>query len=135
MKFTTVLATLCFTSVALATVPATFDQHYDDAGASTNIVACSNLTPQFPTLGSFPSFPNIGGASAIAGFGSANCGTCWELTDGDTGVSINVTAIDHAGDGFNLSLEALNTLTDGQAVAKGSAQVTAVQVDSSACGL
>jgi len=134
MKFSTAAVVLAFSAFAFAD-QVSFDQTYDDAGASTNIVACSNLTPQFPTFGSFPTFPNIGGASVISGFGSPDCGTCWKLTDNDTGKTIVVTAIDHAGDGFNLSLEALNTLTNGNAVNQGVAQVTAVQVDASECGL
>ncbi|THH06390.1 hypothetical protein EW145_g4119 [Phellinidium pouzarii] len=100
-------------------------------------VSCSDgpegLESRFPTFGSVPTFPNIGGASAIAGWGSASCGTCWSLSY--QGATIFVTAIDHADDGFNLSEEALNTLTDGNAVFDGAVQVDAVQVDASLCGL
>ena len=141
MKFTSVFVALGLSAVSYAAstgllaVKATYDQHYDDANASTNSVACSNLTPKFPTLGSFPSFPNIGGAEAVSGFGSPECGSCWKLTDPLTGVSIFVTAIDTAGDGFNLSLEALNTLTNNNATGPGSAPVNRVQVDASECGL
>lgn len=41
----------------------------------------------------------------------AHCvtGTCWNVTF--QGQTITVTVIDHADDGFNLSEEAVNTLT------------------------
>ena len=104
-----------------------------------NTVACSDgaagLASRFPTFGSVPTFPNIGGASAISGFVSPDCGTCWELTDQTTGVSIFITAIDHAGNGFNIAEEAMNTLTDGQAVFLGRIDAAATQVDKSNCGL
>ncbi|KAI5120955.1 hypothetical protein M0805_001660 [Coniferiporia weirii] len=136
MKFSaSVSSLLLFAASAFATVPASFDNTYDNADGSMETVACSNLATSFATFGNLPTFPNIGGASAIAGFGSANCGTCWSLTFAGTGNTIIVTAIDHAGDGFNLSQEALDTLTNGQAVQDGVVQVTAEQVDSSQCGL
>ncbi|KAI5114549.1 hypothetical protein M0805_004943 [Coniferiporia weirii] len=100
-------------------------------------VACSNgphgLAARYPTFGDLPSFPNIGGASAITGWGSAECGSCWRLSY--KGAEIVVTAIDYAANGFNIAQEALDTLTDGNAVSDGSVQVTAVQVDKSYCGL
>ena len=139
MKFTSVLVALGLGAFSYAdntgTVTATYSQFYDNSQSSTNIVACSNLTPKFPTLGSFPTFPNIGGAHAVSGFGSPECGSCWNITDPKTGVSIIATAIDTAGVGFDLSLAALNTLTKGNAVGPGSAQVTAYKVDASKCGL
>ncbi|OCB87681.1 SnodProt1 [Sanghuangporus baumii] len=138
MNFTTLFTTLLFATAAFA-VRAGFDNTYDDADASMNIVVCSDgangLASRFPTFGSVPTFPNIGGASAIPGWNSPQCGTCWQLTYSGTGNSIFVTAIDHADDGFNLSQEALDTLTNGRAVEFGVVDVTATQVDSSACGL
>ena len=137
MKFTTILSSaLLFAGAALAD-RAGYDTTYDNASGDMNTVSCSDgpqgLAAKYPTFGSIPTFPNIGGASAIAGWGSAQCGTCWSLSY--NGAQIYVTAIDHADDGFNLSEEALNTLTDGQAVALGAVQVTASQVDKSFCGL
>ena len=143
MKFTST-----FTSILLLALPCalgqstqrvSFDNTYDNAAGSTLTVACSTgttgLASRFPTFGSFPTFPNIGGSSAIAGFGSTNCGTCWNLTDPTTGVSILVTAIDHAGSGFNVAQEALDTLTDGNAVFLGVIQAEVAQVASSECGI
>ncbi|KAI0028214.1 Cerato-platanin [Vararia minispora EC-137] len=122
-----------------AAVDIRFDQTYDNAAGSTATVACSTgstglLTRGFPTFGSLPTFPNIGASDAIAGFGSAECGSCWNITF--QGTSIVVTAIDHAGNGFNLALEAMNTLTHGNAVQFGTVTgATAVQLAESACGL
>jgi len=138
MQFLTFASAVAFlTSVAFAqqTETASFDNTYDNSAGSTDTVACSNLATQFPTFGSFPTFPNIGGSFAISGFGSAACGTCWQLTFPGTGNTIFVTAIDHTEDGFNLSEAALNTLTNGQAEFDGRVNVSAEQVDASNCGL
>lgn len=64
---------------------------------------------------------------------STGCGTCWELSY--NGTSINVAAVDTAGVGFDLSLDAYNVLTDGQGVAAGFVFATVAQVDASVCGL
>ncbi|KAI0263762.1 Cerato-platanin [Gloeopeniophorella convolvens] len=138
MKFTSsIVALVAFFSVASAT-DVRFDQTYDNASGSLATVACSDganglLTKGFTTFGSLPSFPNIGAAQAVGGFNSAACGTCWQLTF--NGKSIFVTAIDHAGDGFNIALEAMNTLTNGQAEFLGVVNVTSKQVAASNCGL
>ncbi|EJD01882.1 Cerato-platanin [Fomitiporia mediterranea MF3/22] len=138
MHVASFLLTLLFASAAFA-VRASYDNTYDNPSGSTLTVSCSTgpngLAGRFPTFGDLPTFPNIGGADAIAGFGSAQCGSCWSLTFPTTGNTINVIAIDHAGDGFNLSQEALDALTNGNAVFDGAVQVNAVQVDRSVCGL
>ncbi|KAI0062040.1 Cerato-platanin [Artomyces pyxidatus] len=115
-----------------------YDTAYDNKAGSTLSVSCSDgvnglYTKGYKTFGSLPSFPNIGAASAIAGWNSAACGSCWQLTY--NGKSINVTAVDHAGEGFNLGLTAMNTLTNGNAVAWGVVQATAKQLPASSCGL
>ncbi|KNZ72311.1 Protein SnodProt1, partial [Termitomyces sp. J132] len=120
-----------------------FDQVYDDAAASLATVSCSDgpngLLPRgFTTFGSLPNFPHIGGAAAVEGFNSVNCGTCWNLTyTSPQGVSksISVLAIDHAATGFNIALSAMNELTDNQAVFLGRVDAKATQVDASVCGL
>ena len=128
---------------ALAATPAlgvtlSYDESYDNASASLSTVACSDgtnglLTKGFTTFSSLPHFPNIGGAAAIAGWNSASCGTCWQLTY--NGKSINVLAIDHSGaDTFNIAKSALNTLTDGQAEFLGHVTATVRQVANSGCG-
>ncbi|KAH9975957.1 hypothetical protein BGW80DRAFT_1295522, partial [Lactifluus volemus] len=59
------------------TARATFDTTFDNRAGSMNNVACSNgvngLASRFPTFGSLPSFPFIGGAFDVA-FNSTNCG-------------------------------------------------------------
>lgn len=140
---------LIFTSfvVLLTSVHAqltvSFDQKYDNDAQSLDTVACSNgsnglETRGFTTFGSLPKFPFIGGAPAVTGFDSPGCGTCWALTFVNaqgTSTSINVLAIDVATPNFNIALEAMNVLTNGQATFLGRVPVTAVQVDSSSCGL
>lgn len=133
MKFSILSVLLLAGSAFAVTETATFDTVYDDAANSLDIVSCSNLVSSFPTFGSIPTFPNIGGSFAVTGFASPGCGTCWQLSA--NGSTIFFTAIDHAGDGFNLSEESLNALTNGQAVRVGSAQVDAVQVHISNCGM
>ena len=88
----------------------------------------------YTTFGSLPGFPNIGGAFAVAGWDDPNCGTCWQLSYAGTGNSINILAVDHSGAGtFNIALEAMNTLTNGQAEFLGRVPVTYTQVATSAC--
>jgi hypothetical protein len=118
------------------TLSTSYDQRYDSKSASLNTVSCSDgqhgLAAKYPTFGSLPKFPFIGGMPMVAGWNSENCGTCWKVSY--NGTSINVLAVDHA-QGENLSLEAMNALTNGLAVQLGRVQSTVVQVDKSACGL
>ena len=121
-----------------ATMTVSYDESYDSGSTSLANVACSDgtnglLTKGFTTFSSLPHFPNIGGAAAIAGWNSASCGTCWQLTY--NGKSINVLAVDHADEGFNIALEAMNTLTGGQAQQLGRINASVKQVSASSCGL
>ncbi|KAI0696577.1 Cerato-platanin-domain-containing protein [Cerioporus squamosus] len=109
-------------------VSVSFDQTYDNPGGSLTTVACSDgpnglITKGFSNFTSLPGFPNIGGAFAIGGFNSANCGTCWALTF--NGTTINVLAIDTASNGFNIALAAMNKLTNNQAEFLGRVNATA----------
>lgn len=137
MKFTTILsATLLFAGSVFADT-VSYDQTYDNKGQSLATVACSDganglLTRGFTTFGSLPSFPFIGGAAAIPGWNSTQCGTCWNLAF--NGTSINILAIDHS-TGFNIALEALNKLTNNNAVQIGRINAVATQVAASVCGL
>ncbi|KAF8810055.1 cerato-platanin-related secreted protein [Phlegmacium glaucopus] len=134
--------TVLLTSVH-AQLTVSFDTTYDNAAQSLNTVACSNgpnglESRGFTTFGSLPKFPFIGGAPAVTGFDSPGCGTCWQLTFVDSqgvSTSINILAIDVATPNFNIALEAMNALTNGQATFLGRVPVTAVQVASSVCGL
>jgi len=70
---------------------------------------------------------------AVEGWNSANCGSCWQVTY--KGKSINVLAVDHAADGFNLSQKAMDALTNGQAVDLGHVQATVKSLSPHVCGL
>ncbi|KAM0546467.1 hypothetical protein ACHAPJ_010825 [Fusarium lateritium] len=130
------LATV-LTSVSAITV--SYDPGYGQASRALTAVACSDgknglITKyKWQTQGQIPRFANIGGAQAIAGWNSPNCGTCWKLTY--KGRSVTILAIDHVDAGFNLSPAAMNTLTNNQAVKLGRVDATAVQVPISQCGL
>jgi len=143
MKFTSLAAAfVALPTLALATT-LSYDQMYDKGSNSLDIVACSNgenglETQGYTTFDSLPNFPYIGGAAAVAGWNSPNCGTCWKLSyknsKGKT-KSINVLAVDHADNGFNIALEAMNDLTGGQAKQLGRVEVTSKQVAASNCGM
>ena len=64
---------------------------------------------------------------------SPQCGTCYKVTY--KAKSIFILGIDHTATGLNIAKAAMNTLTNGQAVALGrvNAQVTKVGVGK--CGL
>ena len=116
---------------------ATFDVTYDNKDGSLNNVACSNgdngLAARFPTFGTIPSFPFIGGAFDIA-FDSPNCGECWNITNPANGISIPMTAIDSAGAGFNMAQEVFARLNRDE-IGQGSIDVIATKVAPSVCGL
>ena len=137
MKFST--AILAAAAAPVLGVTLSYDETYDNSAGSLSTVACSDgptglLTKGFSTFGSLPHFPNIGGAAAIAGWNSDQCGTCWQLSY--NGKSINVLAIAHAEAGtWNIALAALNDLTNGQAIDLGRVEAVATLVDSSVCGL
>jgi len=140
MLFAYILAAFSFiASPALATtMQVTYDTVYDTKSNSLSIVACSDgtnglLTKGYTTFGSLKAFPRIGGAQAVAGWNSPNCGTCWNLSY--SGHNVTVLAIDHAEDGFNISEEAMNTLTNGHAVEYGVVTATVTSLPTSACGL
>src|SRR3954453_16733171 len=115
MYFPSIILSLL--SVASA-ITVSYDTGYDDAGRSLAVVACSDgsnglLTKGYTTQGSLPSFPRLGGASTIAGWNSAACGSCYELSY--QGRKVTILAIDHAAQGFNIATEAMDQLTGGQA--------------------
>ncbi|KAL2107376.1 hypothetical protein VUR80DRAFT_5314 [Thermomyces stellatus] len=135
MKTSILASALSFLAAASA-VSVSYDTGYDDAARSMNVVSCSDgpngLAGQYPTQGALPTFPNIGGVPAIAGHGSPECGSCWQLTY--EGNSIYVLGIDHSTD-YNIALAAMNDLTNGNAEFLGRVEATATEVDPSLCGL
>ncbi|KAB8298095.1 hypothetical protein EYC80_001857 [Monilinia laxa] len=129
---------LLFTSVSAIQV--TYDPGYDNAARSLSAVACSNgpngletRFPQYKVQGDLPTFARIGGASTIAGWNSPNCGTCYSLKY--QGVTINILAIDHAANGFNIAESAMNTLTNGHAVELGNIDADWALLTPEQCGL
>ncbi|KAF8264259.1 Cerato-platanin-domain-containing protein [Lactarius quietus] len=149
MKFTSAIITLSalFSVAAAATArggattePLRDNSFYDNGSQSLNNVACSNganglVTKGFTDFKSLPTFPNIGGVFAVGAWNSAECGSCWEVTYPSTGVTIYVTAIDTIYSGFDVSVEAMNTLTNGEANQFSFINVEATQVAESYCGL
>ena len=142
MQLSTILAGLAafaaLPALAQMSVSVSYDTTYDSSSTSLNSVACSDgpnglETKGYTTFGSLPDFPYIGGASVVAGWNSPDCGTCWSLAYNDQ--TITVLAIDTAPDGFNIALDAMNVLTDGQAQFLGRVTATATQVDASQCGM
>lgn len=145
MKFTGIisaLALLASSAFAQQTVTVSYDTVYDNSGQSLLTVSCSNgpygLDPPYNTFGDLPDFPYIGGAAAVAGWGSPNCGSCWQLqytTPQGSQNTINVLAIDHTDAGFNIGLSAFNALVGGDGTFYGRVNAQATQVDKSVCGL
>ena len=143
MKFTSTILSLAalFTIASAGPTPGNvvrYNTFYDNPQTSLNDVACSNgdnglVTKGFPTFGSLPSFPFMGGVSAVKGWNSPECGSCWELTYSGTGNTIYVTAVDTISDGFDISLTAMNVLTNGQAQQLDSINVQAQEVATSNC--
>jgi hypothetical protein len=85
MKFTTLLTTLViFALPALAdSAKVTYSTFYDNPNTFLGITACSNganeLQAKYPTLGSIPHFPYVGGIPGLT-WNSPKCGSCWQLT-------------------------------------------------------
>ncbi|KAF2126144.1 Cerato-platanin [Dothidotthia symphoricarpi CBS 119687] len=137
MKFTASAIALGLASLTSA-VSVSFDTGYDDAGRSLTAVSCSDganglITKGYSTQGSLPSFPRVGGYQGIAGWNSAQCGTCYGITY--NGKTIYVLAIDSTLNGFNLAKAAMNELTNGQADQLGRIDAQFAQVAVGNCGL
>ncbi|KAG2045249.1 Cerato-platanin [Suillus americanus] len=143
MKFSSVLfsfSTSVFVLCALAQTTETlsYDTAYDDASLSLSSVACSDgtnglETKGYTTLGSLPTFPNVGGVYTVTGYNSAACGSCYSVAYGNNVVAI--LAVDKSEAGFTISETAMNTLTGNLATELGRVDVTATQVNMSVCGL
>ena len=115
---------------------AIFSSRFGASNGSMAIVACSNgdngLQTKFPTFGDVPSFPFIGGAFDIV-WNSPNCGSCWNITNPATGVSIQMTAINVAGVGFNLAPSVFANLTNGDTTVN-EIEVVANKLSGTPCG-
>ncbi|KAL2127737.1 hypothetical protein VTI74DRAFT_10244 [Chaetomium olivicolor] len=138
MQLSKVLGIFSLLAASSAT-SVSFDPGYDDAGRTLNVVACSDGTNGvmwkygWKTQGDVKGFPYIGGAEAVSGWNSPNCGTCWRASY--NGKTIHVLAIDHAAVGLNIGLAAMNDLTNGRGVELGRIEAEVTQVPISNCGL
>ena len=79
MKFTSTIALLA-SLLAVNASRVAWDSVYDNAGGSLSVVSCSDgpnglLTKGYNVFKDLPTFPNIGAASAVAGWNSPNCGS------------------------------------------------------------
>lgn len=116
-----------------------YDRGYDEPGRSLTKVSCSDgvngLMTRFhwDTQDDIPIFPFIGGAQAVSGWNSTECGSCWQIEY--QGTKITVMAIDHADNGFNIGFRAMDRLTNGQASQAGAVEAVASRVDNKACGI
>ena len=127
MKFSVAALSLSLLA-SVSAVTVRYDNNYDNAGQSLDTVACSDgenglMSKGFNTFGDLPTFPNIGASQAVEGWDSASCGSCWNITY--KGISVLVTAVDHADSGFNIAEKSLNKLTKGQASKLGQINATA----------
>jgi hypothetical protein len=146
MKLLQLLATLLASTLLVlgqSVQSVAYDEVYDEASRSLNTVACSGAgggpLARYPTLGAVPSFPRVGGAFAVSGYGSPECGTCWSLTYAPRGGAptrtVLVVLVDSASAGFAISRAAMDILTGGLAVQLGRVNALAVKVPSRLCGL
>ena len=103
----------------------TWNNFYDNGAQSALTLACAEWAAQhnIQTLSEVPRFPFVGGAFFVNGTNTGQCGEFNVLLDTQTGVGIEVTIVDAAAIGYVISLEAMNTLTDGQAQQLGSVEV------------
>lgn len=141
MKFSSVVFSISIfvlSTLAQTTETLSYDTSYDDPTLSLSSVACSDgtnglETKGYTTLGSLPTFPNVGGVYSVTGYNSVACGTCYNVTYGSK--TVTILAVDVSKAGFTISETAMNTLTGNLAVELGRVDVTATQVNASACGL
>ncbi|KAJ8093476.1 hypothetical protein AAF712_002259 [Marasmius tenuissimus] len=143
MKVSSLLSSLALATSVLA-VNVAWDAVYDNSNGDMKTVACSDgdnglITRfKFQKFSDIPTFPFVGGAPDIAGWNSAACGTCWNITyTNSSGIAktVQFTAIDAGGSDFVTGQGALNQLTNGRAVELGVAPVTATAVAASLCRL
>ncbi|KAF8147779.1 eliciting plant response-like protein [Mycena galopus ATCC 62051] len=141
MKLSGLASFFLVASVALADT-VSYDETYDNASLSVDVLACfaggprwignggahhTRLAPQFPVHRRRWRGPRLQLAELWDMLAAAYAGT---------GNTVNILAVDHSAVGtFNIALEAMNTLTNGNAVELGRVNVTAEQVAASVCGL
>lgn len=118
-----------------------YDAGYSDSSRSLSVVACSNgpngLITRFgwTRQSQIPRFPYIGGSGDIKSWNSPSCGTCYSVKYAPTGRTIFVLGIDVAASGLNVATEAMDDVTNGNAVMLGRIEVQTSKVDFRKCGL
>ncbi|KAH7148640.1 Cerato-platanin [Dactylonectria macrodidyma] len=136
MRYFSLFSMPALLAPALA-VSVTFNPKYDDIKRPLTEVACWNnetgLIPGYnwENQGNVP--PRIIAMDTITGPTSTACVTCWILEYGDRARPF--LAIDGAESGFVLSLEGMNSLTNGKAKKLGHIEANATQVDMLNCGI
>jgi hypothetical protein len=143
MKLTsTIISLVAFFAFASAdnVYGVSYDSKYDSKEHSLSSIACPILHEKgFKTFGSLPNFPNIGASPLVARLkyptGDA-CGTCWDIRLTDKMESpIYVLAVGLASDGFQLSNEAMKTLTNGTTEKDKTVTAYITKAGASHCGL
>ncbi|KAF9821182.1 hypothetical protein IEO21_00790 [Rhodonia placenta] len=127
---------LMFSPIALAqsTVSVIWNSDYDTSSTGMNTTTCATVLDQsYPTFGAVPTFPYLTGASFVTDSNTTGCGTCWSLVS-DVGRT-TVVVINGAADGFVITEEAANDLTDHHQFLWYTVQANATQLDASVCGL
>ncbi|KAH6641371.1 Cerato-platanin [Chaetomium tenue] len=138
MQFSKILSIFSL-AAATSAITVSYDEGYDRADRSLTEVACSDGVNglmwkyNWKVQGDVKGFPNIGGSDSIPGWNSPNCGSCWSVSY--NGNTIYVVAVDHAGAGLNLGLNAFNKLTNNHGVELGRIDAAVQQVALSNCGL
>ncbi|KAK5992290.1 Protein SnodProt1 [Cladobotryum mycophilum] len=138
MQFSNIFAVAAALVGATQATYVSFDTGYDNAARPLTDVSCSDgpngLIPRYNwhTQGDALRYAYIGGVQGVT-WNSPLCGTCYKLEYG--GRSINVIAVDAAyNGGFNIGLNGLNALTNGNGVAWGHVDAVATALPAGSCG-
>ncbi|KAK4169130.1 protein SnodProt1 [Cladorrhinum sp. PSN259] len=137
MYFSKILSAVSALAVTASATLVSYDVGYDDPNRSLTAVSCSDGANGvmwkygWNVQGDAKSF--VGGSAAVGGWNSPSCGSCWSATY--NGRTVYVLAIDHAGSGLNLGLNAFNQLTNGHGVELGIVDAVVNPVALSNCGL
>ncbi|KAH9894063.1 Cerato-platanin [Cubamyces lactineus] len=137
-SFTALIVAAAALATSTSATKVTWDAVYDVRNADLSTVSCSDgknglITKGYTTFGSLPDFPYIGGAAAVTGWNSTGCATCWKLTYKDK--SIEILAIDHADEGFNIAQEAMLELAGADGVTAGVIDADVIKLTNIQCGI
>ena len=135
MKLTsTIISLVALFSFASAgnVMDAYHNDKYDNKENSISSITCyQSLHATYKHLGDLPNYPYIGGYKDGNG-----CGSCWEIVYGtNSPITIYVLSVDNSNSGFQLSVNAMNTLTNGHGTQYVSIAVQVTAADKSKCGL